>query len=44
MKISKNTHFKQAINGSKYTAIEVQYMHELVSLIIGKSRKNPYLY
>lgn len=45
MKISKNTHFKQAINGSKYTAIEVQYMHELVSLIIdNKSNFNFYFF
>lgn len=45
MKISKNTKFNQAINGGKYVAIEVQYMHQLVSLIIdNKSNFNFYFF
>ena len=45
MKISKNTQFNTSINGCKYVAIEVQYMHQLVSLIIdNKSNFNFYFF
>ena len=45
MKISKNTRFNTSINGSKYVAFEIQYMHELVSMIIdNKSNFNFYFF
>ena len=45
MKIDKNTQFNTAKNDEKYVAIEVQYMHQLVSLIIdNKSSFNFYFF
>ena len=45
MKISKNTQFNQSKNGGEYVVIEVQYMHQLVSLIIdNKSDFNFYFF
>lgn len=45
MEIDKNTQFNTAKNGGKYVAIEVQYMHQLVSLIIdNKSSFNFYFF
>lgn len=45
MKIDKNTQFNIAKSGGKYVAIEAQYMHELVSLIIdNKSDFNFYFF